>query len=346
MRLALRVTGEHCLECLPVIGYLHRGVERVVERRPWEAVGHLLEHLDPRSGHSAALAWHLAIEDLLGLEVSTRATHLRTILSELDRIASHLHATGSLAGLLGVPAVRRELAADRQVLELRMAALRPPAATTGALHPGGVARDPGLPWERATRALCDTLQADLERLDRTLTRQARFRHATRGVGEISRDLARAYGITGPILRAAGDPRDLRRIRPYLSYGALDLRETPRHPEPADCHARHRFRVQEALDSLGLVRQLLDTMPHGEVDRPQELPPDLPAGDTRVRVESPRGELGLTLLTDGGPRVVRLRIRSPSFVALAALPELARGVEVPDLLVTLASLDLALGEVDR
>lgn len=359
LRLRLALDGETIVSCEPLIGYGHRGLEKLFESCSLHDDVALTDRLDFVAAAAANLAYVGAVERLLGLAVPPRASYLRVVLAELQRIASHLlwlatYAADAGAGAPGLSCLRdRERILD--LLEDHCGA----RLTLRCAQPGGLQRDASGAWLERCGALAAAVPAWVDRYEELLTEDRGFKDRSVGVGVLSAEAVLAYGVTGPIQRAAGIDWDLRKALPYDAYDALDFEVPVRRN--GDAYDRYLVRIAEVRQSARLIGQCLDRLPAGPVlwqlGEPQ-VPLDsgghAPAAgtaETYFSVEGPRGEIGFYLAavetpSAPGARPWRCHVRSPSFYNLQALPELTRGHAVADLGVLLGSLDLALGEVDR
>ncbi len=344
LRLVVELDGEVVRTCRPVIGYLHRGLEKMFEARPFRQNVPFTDRMDYLASLNSNLAMSQAIERLGGIEVPERAQYIRVFLCELNRIASHLVFLGTFATDLGATTVflyafrSRERALD--LLEMITGA----RLTYNWIRPGGVPDDLPEGLRERTEAYLDELQFELDEVDRLLTGNRIFRARCEGVGVLTREMALAYAASGPVARGSGIPFDLRKAEPYEVYDRLEF-DVPVRTE-GDVAARYLVRMEEMRQSARIMRQCLRDMPEGEVATrlPKVFKP--PAGWAFSRTESPRGELSFFIVSDGGTHPVRCHARTPSFVHLMLLPELLKGVKIADVIAILGSLDTVLGEVDR
>jgi NADH-quinone oxidoreductase subunit D len=369
LRLLLELDGERVVSCIPDVGFLHTGIEKNMEAKNYIKALVMTDRMDYLNNLGSNLAYCLAIERLAGLDVPRRAQVARVALVELTRIASHLVWLGTHAIDLAAMSVflycfrEREMILD--VFEMCSGA----RMMTSYIRPGGLWRDLPPGFEDAVRHLLRILPERIDQYDALLKENPLWLRRTRGIGVVGADEALRLGLTGPSLRASGVSFDLRRNVPYAGYEAYEF-EVPTATE-GDVYARYAVRVQEMRQSLRIVRQALDRLPTGPFvsDNRKFVPPprselghsmeavihhfklwtegfNLPAGEVYLPVESPRGELGCFLVSDGGPRPVRVHFRAPSFANLQALPQLARGHFVADLVGIIGSIDIVLGDVDR
>lgn len=369
LRLVLELDGETVLECLPVIGYLHTGMEKECEDNNWRGAVTIVTRMDYLANFFNEQAYSLAVEDLLGVEVPTRGTYIRTLLAEMNRLSSHLVWWGTQGLDMGAMSAmfygfrERELFMDffEMVTGLRM--------NHGYIIPGGVWEDLPYGWEKVVRHITDLMPTRIDEYERLLTHNPIFLERTRGIGVITPEEARALGATGPIARATGIDWDLRRDMPYEAYGDVSF-DVPIATE-GDVYARYRVRVAEMRESVKIVKQLTDTMPKGDfrnTDPKLTLPAraemahsmeavihhfklstqgyTVPPGETYAYVESPRGELGAFVVSDGGTSPYRCHVRDPSFVNLQSLSPMVKGGLLADLIASIASTDPIMGGVDR
>ncbi len=344
LRLIVQLDGEIISECRPVIGYLHRGLEKMFEARPYRQNVPFTDRLDYLGSLNNNLAISQAIERLGGIEVPERAQFIRVLLCELNRIASHLVFLGTFATDVGATTVFLYAFRERErVLDL-LEMMTGARLTYNWIRAGGVAS--GLPegFAERTRQFLKDFPTELDANDRLLTGNRIFRARCEGVGVISKEMAAAWGASGPVARGSGWDFDLRKTAPYEVYDRLQF-DVPVH-SAGDVMARYLVRIEEMRQSVRLVEQCLAQLPEGPTlaKIPKVFKP--PAGTAHSRTESPRGELSFFMVSNGTPHPVRIHVRAPSFVHLSMLPELVRGVKVADVIAILGSLDTVLGEVDR
>ena len=369
LRLLLELDGETVNECLPIIGYLHTGMEKECEDNNWRGAVTIVTRMDYLAPLFNEQAYSMAVEQLLGIEVPPRAKYIRTFMAEMNRLASHLVWWGTQGLDMGAMSAmfygfrERELILDffEMVTGLRM--------NHGYFIPGGVWEDLPSGWERAARNITNQMPRRIKDYEALLTENPIFLERTKGIGYISADEARALGATGPIARAVGIDWDLRRDMPYEAYGDVTF-DVPIATE-GDVYARYRVRVAEMRESVKIMEQLMDQMPPGDfknMDPKLTHPPraemahsmeavihhfklstqgyQVPPGEAYVAVESPRGELGAYVVSDGGTSPYRCHVRDPSFVNLQSLSRMVRGGLLADLVASIASTDPIMGGVDR
>jgi len=361
LRIMLELDGEFVLRSKTVIGYLHTGMEKTGEALSYVQGGTNVTRMDYLSPVINELSYSMAVEKLLGIEVPERATWIRMMMSELNRISSHLvwMATngmdvGSTSMMIyGLRERELVLAFFEKTAGLRM--------NLNYVRPGGVAADLPDGWQDDIQVICDTIYARTFEYDTLLTGQPIFRQRMIGVAPISAEEALALGVTGPLLRSTGVAWDLRRTMPYLAYDKVDFDVIV--GTYGDNFDRYAIRLNEIRESIRIVRQCLEMMPSGDYrsQDPKVTPPPrarinhfklftegfhVPAGEVYSAVESPRGELGCYIVSDGGPKPYRIHVRAPSFVNLQAVPLLMRGGSVSDTITVISTVDPVMGEVDR
>ena len=369
LRLLLELDGEVVVNCIPDIGFLHTGVEKNMEAKTYQKAEVMTDRLDYMNTIGNNLAYVMAVEKLVDLDVPPRAQALRVILVELQRIASHLVWLGTSGLDLAAMSMFLYCFREReQILDIFELVSGQRMMTT-YLRPGGVWRDVPVEFEKAVRDFIKIFPKRIDEYERLLTKNPLFIDRMVEIGHLSKETALAYGVTGPTLRASGVDWDLRKKRPYLGYEQYDF-NVPVLTE-GDTYARYLVRIQELRESLKIVEQALNKLPMGPVrsDNRKFVPPPrseigvsmealihhfklwtegFPAPDASIysAVESPRGELGVLLAGDGGPKPRRVHMRTPSFDNLSVLPEIVKGHLVADLVVILSSIDIVLGDIDR
>jgi NADH-quinone oxidoreductase subunit D len=344
LRLLVELDGEVVHSCRPVIGYLHRGLEKMFEARPYRQCIPFTDRLDYLASLNNNLAISQAVERVGNITVPERAQYIRVMLCELNRIASHLVFLGTYATDIGATTVFLYAFRDREkVLDL-LEMMTGARLTYNWIRPGGVPTDLPEGFEKAVRSVFEELKVSLDENNRLLTGNRIFRVRTEGIGVISKEQAIAWGATGPVIRGSGVPYDIRKIAPYEVYDRLDF-DVPVFDQ-GDCMARYLVRIEEIRQSMRIVEQCFKDMPEGEImtKMPKIFRP--PVGQAYSRTESPRGELSFFMVSDGSLNPVRVHVRAPSFIHLSMLPELLKGVKVADVIAILGSLDTVLGEVDR
>ncbi len=344
-RLRVVMDGERIQDLDMVVGYLHRSMEKLAEERTYTQNIPFTDRADYLAAMSGNLGLCLAVERLAGVEVPERASYLRVIFAELQRIASHAMANGTLvsdAGAWQTPLLYmfREREKILDLFEMTCGA----RLTTNYMRIGGVAFEPPPEFWPALGELLDELPQRIDEYATMVEENEIFVARTRGVGVIDAADAINGSLVGPALRGSGVPWDLRRAEPYCVYDRLRF-EIPVGTR-GDVYDRYMVRLEETRQSHQIIRQAVDAIPDGphKTDIPLALRP--PPGEVYGRVEGPRGELGFYLVSDGGPAPYRFHIRAPSLINLSLLRELARGAALSDAVVTLGSLDIVVGEIDR
>ncbi len=344
-RMVLTLDGERVVDVYPHIGYLHRGSERLAEGENFQQITTLFDRLDYVANFNNEWVYVRAVEKAMGVEVPERADYIRLILAELNRIASHLLFYGTYG--LDTGAMNPVMIGfrDRERIQQIFEGVTGARMMHNYFRIGGVKEDLPDGFVPAVRALLDQLKVGYEEARGTLTESEIFIERTTGIGAIPPEDMLDYGVTGPLLRAAGIDYDIRKADPYSVYEELDFRVPT--GQTGDCYDRYMVRMLEIEQSISIVAQALDKLPDGpfmgrvpRILRPEE-------GDVYVHGENPRGDLGVYLVSSGGTvRPYRLKIRGPSFCNLMALPAMIRGSYLADATVILGSMDIVLGEVDR
>jgi NADH-quinone oxidoreductase subunit D len=344
LRLILKLDGEKVLGTECVMGYLHRGIEKVAESRTYVQFNPYVDRLDYVAAVSNGLGYCTTIEKLISVEAPKRAQYLRVILTELNRLASHQVWLGTHALDIGAITplfyVFREREDILNIFEKFFGA----RLTTHAFRIGGCARDAYEGFDKEVLEFCDKQDKRLEEYEELLTGNRIWKDRTVGVGVISPEAAIAIGLTGPPLRGSGVKWDLRKAQPYSSYEDFDF-EIP-IGKNGDTYDRYIVRIEEMRQSLRIIRQAVAGLPEGPVMAkvPKILKP--PAGDVYHSIEAPKGELGFYVVSDGTTNPYRMRVRPPSFINLQALEQMVAGQLVADVVAIIGTLDIVLGEVDR
>ncbi len=369
LRLVLELDGERIIRCIPHIGYLHTGFEKTCEYREWNQVVPYTDRMDYLSPMLYNIGYALAVESLMGIEITPRCRAVRVLLGELNRILGHLLWLGTTAIDLGAFSVFLYTFEERERIYNLHEAYCGARLTTSVTRVGGMLADLPAGWLEAVRDFVDTLPHTLYEVDRLLTRNAIWISRQQDIGVIGPEDAVSFGLTGPNLRASGVAYDVRKARPYLGYDEYEF-DVP-VGEHGDSYDRFLVRFEEIRQSLRILQQVLDMLPDGpiNIDDPSIiLPPKseamgsidtmiahfklvmegltVPPGEVWYSIEGSKGELGFGLVSDGGTKPVRCRFRGPCLLNLAALPMLVEGGLVADVLAVNASLDIVLGEIDR
>ncbi|MCX8103629.1 MAG: NADH-quinone oxidoreductase subunit D [Candidatus Bipolaricaulota bacterium] len=348
LRLILKIDGEIVREVQPVIGYLHRGMEKLAELGRYPHFIIECNRADYVASYAYEAAYVRAVEELAGLQAPPRAQYIRVICLELDRIQSHLVWLGTFGLDLGV------LNAFWYGFRERELILSLQQELTGVrMHPnyfrfGGVKADLPEGWTDKARRACDEIERKLDEYEEFLAQSDTFVMRTRGVGVLTKEMAIDWGVTGPNARASGVDFDLRRDEPYFAYEEFEF-TIPVRTE-GDCYARFEVRLEEMRQSVQIIRQALARLPHGPIlQKGWEKGYQFlmaPTGEHYTRIEGPRGEVGIYLIGDGTTFPYRVKMRSPCFQNLSVLPELMRNTLIADLVAINGSFDLVMGCVDR
>ena len=343
----LRVTfdGEVVVDVEPVFGYMHRGTEKLAESRSYVQIVTLTDRLDWVSSMSNNLAFVIAVEKLAAIQVPERGMYLRVICAELQRIASHLIATGFLLNELGAfhtPLMYcfRERERILDLFEMLCGA----RITLSYMRPGGVLQDAPEDFWLALDLLISEMPGYIDDLEGLITENEIVLARTRNVGVLSAEKAINASASGPLLRASGVQWDLRKADPYEVYDRLEF-DVP-IGATGDTFDRYRVRIKEMRESVGIVEQCIKQIPDGPVRAKVPFNIRGPEGEAYGAVEGPKGELGFYLVSDGGISPYRCKIRAPSFINLTALREMVVGWKMGDLIVVFGSIDVVMGEVDR
>lgn len=344
LRLVVQLDGEKVTSCEPVLGYMHRGYEKLAEVRSYLQITTLVNRIDWVSGFANEIPLVLAAEKLLGVEAPPRAQYIRTLLAEMQRIASHLVFFGAYP--LEVGAITPMFYSFRErerVLDLIE------SVTGGRFHPnfnrvGGLKEDLPAGFKREAADAMESVRRVASEIEDLLLHNDIFIERTKGVGVLAPDLALELGVSGPNLRGSSIAEDVRRTNPYLVYPELEFDVITE--SGCDAYSRTVVRLRELVESTKIVDQCLDSMPSGPVMAKVPRVIKIPEGEVYVRAENPRGEMGYYLVSRGGTRPYRLKIRSASFANISCLPYLLKGVYVADIIAILGSLDFVLGDVDR
>jgi NADH-quinone oxidoreductase subunit D len=345
LRLKLRVDGERIVDCYPIIGYLHRGTEKLFELHPFfQNVPHT-DRMDYVAAATNNLAYVGAVEKLCGLVVPPRARYIRTLLSELQRISSHLLWLATHAIDIGAMTPffytfrERELILDlfEQYCGARL--------SLNCMRPGGQPYDLPAGWVELCREFVEDFPSKVDEYEGLLTENRIWKKRTVGVGVLSAETALEYGVTGPMLRGSGVAWDLRKAEPYDAYPEVEFDIAVRHN--GDTYDRYLVRMDEMRQAARIITQCLDQLPEGPImaKRPRVLKAPK-ASEAYYAIEGPKGEIGFYIVGDGTPNPHRCRVRPPSFMNLQVLPEMVRGDLVSDLVAVIGTTDIVLGEVDR
>ena len=345
LRIVLRLDGERVVDADIVVGYLHRGIEKLCENRDWSQIILLTDRMDYVAAASSNLGYCETVEKLMSVEVPRRARYIRTILGELQRIASHCLWLGTHAMDIGAMTVFLYAFRERELILDLFEEYCGARLTYNATRIGGLPRDIPTGWDKKVREFCDIMDSKLGEYETLLTHNRIWLDRTKGIGVIDGPEAIAMGLCGPTLRGSGVPRDVRKDAPYAAYDEFDF-DVPIGSE-GDTYDRYLVRLEEFRQSLRIIRQAVDGLPEGPIvgKVPRLIKP--PAGETYHAVESPKGEIGFFIASDGrSTNPYRFRVRPPSFCNLQGLRRLIRGHLVADVVALIGSIDIVLGEVDR
>jgi NADH-quinone oxidoreductase subunit D len=370
LRIVLELEGESVISADTTIGFLHTGIEKTAEQKKWQQVIPLVERMDYLGAQSNSLAFCLAVERLLGVDMPERVTNIRVLIAELQRIASHLVWLGTHGLEIGAVSVMMYCFREReQLLNLNemLAGFR---MFPSYLRIGGLREDLPAGFHEAVRTFLDRFPSKLNEYEDLLTKNHVWLKRTRGVGVVSAEDTIAFGLVGPIARATGIPYDVRKVFPYLGYQTYDF-EIPVGVN-GDVYDRYLVRIEEMRQSTKIAKQALDRIsPRGvyDIQDYRIVPPpkdkvytemealiqhfliysqgfSVPAGEAYVPVEGPRGEHGFTIISDGTNRPWRIKLRPPSFYACQALPRMLVGGLIADVIAVIGSTDVVMGDVDR
>jgi NADH-quinone oxidoreductase subunit D len=369
LRLLLEIDGETVVRVMPDVGYLHTGIEKTCEAKFYQQTVPLTDRIDYLCPLTNNLCYVLAVERLLGLEIPPRAQWLRVMLNELTRINSHLVWLGTHALDIGAMSVFLYCFREREDVLRIFEMVSGQRMMTSYFRIGGLALEPPLGMFDAVRRFVTRFPSRVDEYENLLTANPIWLRRTKGVAYLAPEDAIALGATGPTLRASGVDIDLRRDMPYASYENFKFK-VPVSGD-GDVFARYIVRVQELRESNEIVRQALDGMPEGPIkaDAPKIVLPErekmktqmealiyhfkivtegfpVPAGEVYQAVESPRGEMGYYVVSDGSPKPYRVHVRAPSFANLQALHTMCEGRLIADVVAAIGSIDIVLGEVDR
>ena len=345
LRVVLTLDGERVVDADCVIGYIHRGIEKLSENRDWTQIILLTDRMDYVAAATNNLGYCETVEKLMQVEVPRRARYIRTILAELQRIASHCLWLGTHAMDIGAMTVLLYTFREREFVLDLFEEFCGARLTYNLMRIGGLPLDLPPGWDKKTRAFCDLMETKLEDYEQLLTNNRIWLQRTRDVGVISGKDAIAIGMCGPPLRASGVPRDLRKDEPNAAYDEFEF-DIPLGTR-GDTYDRYLVRMEEFHQSIRIIRQALDGLPEGPVmgKVPRLIKP--PAGETYHAIESPKGELGYFIVSDGkSTNPYRFRVRPPSFCNLQALKRLVKGHLIADVVALIGTIDIVLGEVDR
>jgi NADH-quinone oxidoreductase subunit D len=369
LRLQLELDGETIVKCQPHIGYLHTGIEKEFEVKTYQQAVTLTDRIDYLAPLSNNLCYCLAVEKLLGLEIPPLAQWTRVMLTELTRLNSHLVWLGTHAIDIGAMSVFLYCFREREDILRIFEMYSGQRMMTSYFRIGGLALEPPRGWQQRVRTFIDAFPSKVDEYEELLTNNRIWIGRTRGVGYMSLEDMLDLGVTGPMLRAAGLKWDMRKSQPYSSYDQFDF-EVPTQTE-GDVYARYQVRIEEMRQSARIVKQALEGMPGGRwtADAPHVVLPDrekmktqmealiyhfkivtegfrVPAGEVYQAIESPRGEVGYYVVSDGTTHPYRVHVRGPSFGNLQGVPRMVEGTLIADVIASIGSMDFVLGDCDR
>jgi NADH-quinone oxidoreductase subunit D len=369
LRLVLEIDGEIVVRVYPEIGYLHTGIEKTCEAKFYQQVVPLTDRIDYLSPMANNLCYCLAVEKLLELEIPAKAQWTRVMLSELTRLNSHLVWLGTHAMDIGALTVFLYTFREREEIQRLFEAVSGQRMMTSYFRIGGLAMEPPLDYFDRIRAFIQTFPEKIDEYSNLLTGNPIFINRLKGVGHLSAEDAIALGVTGPPLRASGVDFDLRRDMPYSGYEKFEFKVPT--STVGDTWARYEVRLIEMRESVKIIQQALDGMPEGPIkaDAPKIVLPDrekmktqmealihhfkivtegfaVPAGEVYQGIESPRGQMGYYVVSDGTAKPYRVHMRNPSFATLQAMETMCKGRLLADLVAVIGSIDIVLGEIDR
>lgn len=344
LRVKLKLDGERVADLECIIGYLHRGVEKISENRTYIKCVPYYDRTDYIAAVSNVYGYVLGVERLMGIEVPERAQYIRIMMTEFNRIASHLLWLATHALDIGAMTVFLYCFREREEILKLFEALFGARLTTHAFRIGGLWKDLPPGFEQAARKFIDDFPRRVDEYEQLLTENRIWLDRTRGVGVISGEEAIEWGLSGPPLRGSGVAYDVRKARPYGGYEEFEF-DVP-VGESGDTYDRYVIRLEEMRQSRRIIQQTLDRLPEGPVRGkvPRIIKP--PVGEFFSTIESPRGELGYYMVSDGSPHPFRVRIRPPTFINLQALRRLSIGHLMADVVALIGTLDIVLGEIDR
>ncbi len=344
LRVKLKLDGEKVLGSEAIIGYLHRGVEKIAENRSYAQFAPYVDRMDYVAAVTNGMGYVEAVEKLLGVEVPPRAQYTRMILAELQRIASHLLWLGTHALDLGAMTPVFYTFREREEILKIMENYCGARLTTHAFRIGGLQYDLYDGFEKEVLKFCDYVGPKIDEYETLLTTNRIWLRRTKGVGVLSGEDAIALGVTGPVLRGSGVRWDIRKVQPYEAYDKVDF--IVPIGEQGDTYDRYLVRMQEMRQSVRIIRQCVDRLASGPIMGKVGKIIKPPAAEVYHSIEAPKGELGYFVVSDGSTHPYRVRVRPPSFVNLQALDPMIRGHLVADVVAVIGTLDIVLGEVDR
>lgn len=369
LRLLLELDGEYIVKATPIIGYLHRGVEKLAEERTYHQFIPLTDRLDYTAGMCNNLAYVMAVEKLLGIEVPKRAQYIRVALAEFQRIAAHLIWLGTHALDIGAMTVLFYTFRERETVLNILEHVSGARLTPSYMRIGGLAKDVPENFETLSMDFVEKFPEYIDGYEILLTENPIWLERTKGVGILTKDDALSFGVTGPTLRGSGVKWDIRKKFPYSSYEDFEF-DIPTGTI-GDVYDRYKVRIEEMRQSNRIIKQVITNMPSGDIiaDEPKISLPEKekvyhdidalirhfkiesagfepPEGEVFFSAENPKGELGFYVVSDGTNKPFRMKIRNPSYFNLAALPKMIEGSLIADVITVIGSIDIVLGEIDK
>ncbi len=344
LRLLLTIDGEIIRKVEPHIGYIHRSIEKMCEKDSYKQIVHLTDRMDYLACHINNEAVCLAVEGGLEIEVPERVKVIRTIISELQRISSHQLWWGVLGMDLGAITSFLYGFRDREIITDIFEETCGTRLTMNYNVPGGLMTDIHPNFQKRTKDFVAHFKKKLPEYDQLLSNNVIFQERTKGVGLLSLEDAISFGVTGPSGRASGFNCDVRKRSPYSAFPKVDFKEII--STEGDCFARYKARIDEMWESLSIIEQLIDNIPDGDYQVKTKAIIKLPEGEYYQRVETPRGELGVYIISDNKKSPYRMKFRSPGFSNLSVLDTIARDSKIADLVAIMSTLDLVIPDIDR
>ncbi len=344
LRLLVQLEGEIVHNVQPHIGYIHSGIEKMTESLTYPQIGHLTDRMDYLSAHQNNEAVALCVENALQVEVPERVKYIRTIMSELSRLASHQLWWCVMGMDMGALTTFFYGLRDREDILDIFEETCGARLTVNYSIPGGLMFDIHPDFQRDVKAFIKKFRTKLPEYDRLLSGNVIFTERTKGVGILSKEDAIAYGVTGPTGRASGFACDLRKHRPYSAYDKVTFNEIL--SDVGDTYARYQVRMAEMWESMNIIEQLIDNIPEGDYAVKMKGVVKLPEGEFYQRVETARGEFGVFIVSDGKKNPYRVKFRSPRFSNLFAINHIAKGWKIADLVAIMSTFDLVIPDIDR
>jgi NADH-quinone oxidoreductase subunit D len=344
LHLKVWLDGETVKKVQPHLGFIHRSIEKMSESLSYRNFIFATSRMDYLAAHINNEACALTVEKGLQLEVPDRAKYIRTILAELTRLQSHLLWWGCTGLDLGAVTPFFYAFREREFIMEIMEETCGARLTQNFMVPGGVMYDIHPNFQKRTKEVLIQIKGKFQEYDNIMTGNVIFENRTKGVGFLSKEDAISYGVTGPTARASGVSCDIRKLIPYSAYNQVQFDEILGNG--GDCYARYMIRMHEMKQSVSIIEQLIDNIPEGDFQTKTKNVIKLPKGEFYQRVETPRGELGVFIVSDGAASPYRIKYRSPGFSNLSALPLMAKGGKIGDLVAIMSTIDLVIPDIDR